>query len=253
MPNPTTLKIPSYLIISGGPSPRARRVFRPPFKFQASSGTNDIPALGGGSSKPTGTSENVAPWTLMGRMIQEGQPGLLSNDYIQQGLIRSAAARASNLNLEDFEARLTDLLVIMPFLQSRLVRMKPELLASLASDVSKTANRIIELKMMIPGVNMEAVCSQRPSLLLDVEWSKVPVALEKLAQHYDDDVIASMVSEEPLLLVEDVNKILLELERLTGAAPSGVKRILLKQPSVVHSVVSGTQSLGPGAEFMRMI
>lgn len=149
----------------------------------------------------------------MGRMVQEGQPGAFSSDFIQQGLIRSAAARASNLDLEDFEARLADLLVIMPFLHSRLVRMNPELIAGLAKDITKTANRIIELKLMIPGANMEAVCSQRPSLLLDVEWPKVPVALEKLSEHYNAEDIASMVSQEPLLLVEDVNKILKELER----------------------------------------
>jgi hypothetical protein len=160
------------------------------------------------------TSKNVAPWALMGRMIQEDtiRP-LMSQDSIQQGLIRSAAAQASNLELEDFKTRLADLLIIMPFLQQRLVRMKPALLAALATDVAKTAERMINLKNMLDGANIESILSQRPSLVLDEDWPKIPLALTSLRKYYDDVAIAEMASQEPILLVENVDSILRELER----------------------------------------
>ena len=208
---PLALGIPSYLSISYAPKPR--RTLRTSLIPKASASTPEDSTPEKAASKPTGTSENVAPFVLFGRMMQENQAGMLDDDYIQQGLIRSAAARAANLDIDEFEANLTNLLVIMPFLQARLTLMKPELLADLAKDVTKTATRMIELRTMIPGGNVESVCSQRPSLLLDAEWKKVPIALEKLAEHYDEQAIAKMVTAEPLLLVEDVNKILKELER----------------------------------------
>jgi len=167
------------------------------------------------NSNPNGTSKNVAPWALMGRVMKEDSiRPLMNQDSIQQGLIRSAAARASNIELEDFESRLADLLVIMPFLQPRLVRMKPALLAALATDVVKTAERVIQFKNMLDErANIESILSQRPSLVLDEDWPKIPLALASLRKFYDDVTIADMASAEPILLVENVDSILRELER----------------------------------------
>jgi hypothetical protein len=176
---------------------------------------NQSPSSSASNNNSNGTSKNVAPWALLGRVVKEDSiRPLMNQDSIQQGLIRSAAARASNLELEDFESRLTDLLVIMPFLQPRLVRMKPALLAALAADVVKTAERVITLKDMLnDGANIESILSQRPSLLLDEDWPKIPLALASLRKFYDDVVIADMASAEPILLVENVDSILRELER----------------------------------------
>jgi hypothetical protein len=162
-----------------------------------------------------GTSKNVAPWALMGRVISEDKiRPLMNQDSIQQGLIRSAAAQASNLEIEDFETRLADLLIVMPFLQPRLVRMKPALLAGLAADVGKTAERMVTLKNMLDeGANIESILSQRPSLVLDEDWPKIPLALDSLKKYYDDVAIAEMATAEPILLVENVDGVLRELER----------------------------------------
>ena len=166
------------------------------------------------TSNSTGTSKNVNPWTLMGRVITEDQiRPLMNQESIQQGIIRSAAAQASGLELEEFETRLESLLTVMPFLQARLVRMKPALLAALAADVEKTATRIVQLQNILSGGNMESILSQRPSLVLDEEWVKIPAALESLKKHYNDEHIAQMASKEPILLIENVDTILKDLER----------------------------------------
>lgn len=51
-----------------------------------------------------GMSQKVPPWELMGRMVSENSVAF--DDRVQQGLIRSAAARASGVSLEEFEAKL---------------------------------------------------------------------------------------------------------------------------------------------------
>lgn len=53
------------------------------------------------------------------------------------------------------------LLVIMPFLQARLVRMKPALVAALAEDVERSAERMIWLREALPGADIESILSQR--------------------------------------------------------------------------------------------
>lgn len=239
---------PCLLISLVSPSPRLFRPRQPrsqywiPRASSSSSSDNDdqdnintnLPPNSSTSSSSilSGTSKNVAPWALMGRVMKEDSiRPLMNQDSIQQGLIRSAAARASNLELEDFESRLADLLIIMPFLQPRLVRMKPALLAALATDVVKTAERVIQLKNMLDdGANIESILSQRPSLVLNEDWPKIPLALASLRKYYDDVAIAEMASAEPILLVENVDSILRELERLV---PSSVQ--MLDSPAMLRS------------------
>ena len=151
----------------------------------------------------------------MGRVVQVDQLGsAMSQDHVQQGLLRSAAARASNQSLEEFEQNLAELLILLPFLQKKLVVLHPVLLGQLVKDVPKTAAQIIALHQMLPeGSNIESILSQRPALLLEDEFVKIPKCLESLRDHYDDEAIREIASSEPLLLVEDVNTVLRELER----------------------------------------
>ena len=46
----------------------------------------------------------VSPWQLMGRVVREERVGF--GEVAQQGLLRSAAARASGVSLEEFEQQL---------------------------------------------------------------------------------------------------------------------------------------------------
>jgi hypothetical protein len=101
----------------------------------------------------------------------------------------------------------------MPFLRTRLVRMHPKVLGALAVDVTQTATRLINLKVLFPAANAESIVSQRSSILLDGEWERVPMALASLRKHYSEEVIAEMAGTEPLLLLEDVEVVLLELSR----------------------------------------
>ncbi|KAL4431202.1 hypothetical protein ABPG75_006458 [Micractinium tetrahymenae] len=214
----------------------------------------------------------------MGRMVSEQRIALQFDRQLNQGLVRSAAARASGLEYEEFDERLQRLLTLMPFLQDRLLRMSPKLLAALAADPSLVAARLIELKSLLPAAAVAAVAGGRPSLLLSPEWERLPAAAAALARRYSEEEVALLVAAEPLLLAEDVEAILAELQRLLPveqpaaallAQPnlaSSVSRLshlslwlaggrdaadmLLRDPGLVYSVQRGPASLGPGAEFM---
>lgn len=105
------------------------------------------------------------------------------------------------------------LLVACPFLQQRIVRMRPKLLAALAADPDLVATRLVELCGLLPGADVAGIACARPSLLLDPEWGGVPAAVAALARHYDPREVAHLASQQPLLLAESVDDVLAELQR----------------------------------------
>lgn len=105
------------------------------------------------------------------------------------------------------------LLTLMPFLQDRLLRMSPKLLAALAADPGLIAARLVELRALLPAADVAAVAGGRPSLLLPPEWERVPAAAAALARRYSEPEVARLVAAEPLLLAEDVEAVLAELQR----------------------------------------
>lgn len=110
------------------------------------------------------------------------------------------------------------LLYLMPFLQPRLLRIQPKLLAALAADPDLIAARLIELKALLPAADVAAVAGQRPSLLLAGEWERVPGAVRQLLALYSEEEAARLATAEPVLLADDVEEVLAELGRWAGQA-----------------------------------
>lgn len=67
-----------------------------------SSGSGGSVEQASASSPPPARS----PWGLMGRMVSEQRIALQYDRQLNQGLVRSAAARASGLQYEEFDERL---------------------------------------------------------------------------------------------------------------------------------------------------
>ncbi len=152
-------------------------------------------------------------------------------------------------------------------LLSLCVLLQPKLLAALASEPEQLAQRLVELKTLLPQADVASIvaqaCSagltfahlarvlkrhavrllrlsghlftsyasqpvymqllalhptplQRPSLLLDGEWERVPGGVAALAARYAEEEVARLASAEPLLLVEDLEHVLQELGRWGG-------------------------------------
>jgi hypothetical protein len=91
--------------------------------------------------------------------------------------------------------------------------MNPALLGALAADVDVVAQRLITLRTLLPGADLGSIVSQRPGLLLEGEWGRVAGAVGALRGLYGEAGMCEMVTEEPLLLVEDVEGVLEEVAR----------------------------------------
>ena len=59
---------------------------------------------------------------------------------------------------------------------------------------------------------------QRPSLLLDGEWQRVPGGVAALAARYSEAEAARLAAAEPLLLAEDLEHVLQELGRCAACS-----------------------------------
>jgi hypothetical protein len=177
------------------------------------------------------TSKLVSPWVLMGRGHQEAS--LPFDEAAQQAMNLAAAALKAGTEVEEFSAKVDGLLAVAPFLRGRLPRMRPSLLVALASDVQRFAVRLVCLKDLIPGADVAAIVSMRPSLLLDGEFERIPAALEGLKRYFDEEDVARMTSLEPLLLVEDIEAVLKELERLV---PGDEFNALRNAPQIASQV-----------------
>ena len=68
----------------------------------------------------------------------------------------------------------------------------------------------------------------------------MPACMESLRRHYDDASIVEMVTKEPLLLVEDVDTVLGELERL---APHSDRLDALRANPALASQVANLRGL----------
>lgn len=178
----------------------------------------------------------------MGRVVREDALAALVDQHVGRGLVNAAAARHAGLAPEDFEPRVQAVLVLMPFLAPKLPRLRPELLAGLAADIERTATRLLQLRALLPTqADAAAVLSARPSLLLDGEWERLPAGLDALLRRFSEGDVARLVHAEPSLLLEDVDGVLRELQRLVPAASGGADplaaaaAILAANPSLATS------------------
>lgn len=161
---------------------------------------------------PGDKSAYLQPWQLLGRVVSEDR--IQFDERIQQGLIRSAGARASTLSDDEFNSRLDILLTLLPGLGARVLRMQPKLLVALVEDTDLVAQRLVSLKTgLLKDAPVGHICSNRPSLLLPAEHDMIPACYANLQKYYSDEDIGRMASVEPILLISDVDLVLEEIER----------------------------------------
>ena len=101
---------------------------------------------------------------------------------------------------------------------------------------------MLQLRALLPTqADAAAVLSARPSLLLDGEWERLPAGLDALLRRFSEGDVARLVHAEPSLLLEDVDGVLRELQRLVPAASGGADplaaaaAILAANPSLATS------------------
>ncbi|KAK9843763.1 hypothetical protein WJX81_005353 [Elliptochloris bilobata] len=154
------------------------------------------------------------PWTLLGRVVRVDHTRIAEPDALW-GTTVIKAKGVSRLKSDHFTEALEVLLALLPGLSDRMRRMKPDLLARLCEDTNCVAARLVQLKSLFPeGTDVEQLVTNRPDLLLDGEFQRLPAALAKLEAAFPNSDVGGMVAAQPLLLVEDINLVIEELRRL---------------------------------------
>lgn len=126
------------------------------------------------------------------------------------GFAASAAFEASGLERAEFDARVADLIGILPEVQ--IVRMKPDILAGLVKDPPETARRLLRFKIIFPGANVAAIAARRPSLLLE-EFGALDARRALLDRLFGHAFVDGLVERQPILLVADIEQAVQDLKR----------------------------------------
>ncbi|PNW80289.1 hypothetical protein CHLRE_08g385600v5 [Chlamydomonas reinhardtii] len=171
-------------------------------------------------------------------MVASGSIAL--NKEQKQILITSAASRMSGLEADVFDRQLQELLTLLPDLRDRLLSLSPAILVELAADTAGVALKLIQLREWFPAANLGMLLARRPTLLTAAEWGGVAAARDKLHAMFPEGGVDDLVTRQPLLLVEDVDELVGELERLLLPAEGG------ECSSGGSSTTSGTTSTSSG-------
>eukprot|EP00798_Chlamydomonas_sp_ICE-L_P022120 gene22120-29180_t len=157
----------------------------------------------------------------------------------QARLVAGFAQFDLNLTPEELDSRMESLIVLIPDMASMVYRLQPSILASLLSDISGLAQRLLDLKAVLPRADVSKLVARAPALLLPTsangtsEWIQKLCALsardprctdvlnqvEKLKKLLGITDVDNIIEQEPRLLdVQGVEEALEDMARLMPKA-----------------------------------
>ena len=148
----------------------------------------------------------------------------------QRQLVLIWVAQQLSLTLPQLEERLAELSLLLPALVAKLDRLEAKLVLHLVTDLPAITQHILELRQLLPCLDLNALLADSPWLLTQVSPEFVQRQLAELAQALPPIVdIERLVAAEPMLLRADIQAVLADLRRLMpGQDPVSV---LLSNPS----------------------
>ncbi len=94
--------------------------------------------------------------------IQHAQGSTLNLVHVMQRI----AADTLDIGEAEMEVRLQQLAEVLPDIVPRLSTMKPETVAQLAAEPQQLAEKLLQLKALLPEANAGQMIARRPSLAL---------------------------------------------------------------------------------------
>lgn len=94
--------------------------------------------------------------------------------------LQRIAASELGCSAQELEGRLKEILDVLPMLSERVHTMKPEVLGKLCAKPEQIAQRLVELKTIFPGANVEQMAVKQPELLLSADLTSISAAVEQL-------------------------------------------------------------------------
>lgn len=132
------------------------------------------------------------------------------------------------------EQKLQELVDIIPDLAEKVDRIKANIVIELISDTQAVAQKLLDLRNLLPDINISKLLAQYPYLIAQLEPAKVSQQLHILRAELPGKDINDLLQREPLMLKANIKLALQELERLnTGRDPAD---FLFISPGLVLSM-----------------
>ncbi|KAG1665034.1 hypothetical protein FOA52_003209 [Chlamydomonas sp. UWO 241] len=136
------------------------------------------------------------------------------------------------------DERLSQLAVLLPGLESRIMGAPPALIARLACQTDDVARRLMELKALFPQADITEMVNNRLSLLLDDDMRDVGDAGAKLRARLPDINIDRFVQAFPLVL--DYDTFEMAIEDLSRIMPGvDLSTLLRSNPGMIMGLAKG--------------
>ncbi|DBB04678.1 hypothetical protein WJX77_011941 [Trebouxia sp. C0004] len=196
---------------------------RQSFLFQATSDSNQA------ASKVR--QERPPPW-IFG--FQTNERHLKWDESAQRQLLKMHVADKLGQEVSWVEDKLQEIVQIIPDLAGKVDTMKADIVMQLVSDTQAVTQRVMDLRELLPDVNVSKLLSYYPQLISQLEPGKVSQQLHLLRAELPGRDINDLLQREPLMLTANVRFALQELKRLTPAKDSA--DFLFKNPGLVLSM-----------------
>jgi hypothetical protein len=89
---------------------------------------------------------------------------------------------------EEFDRKLGDLVAVLPGLVEKIEKVKPSMLAALVQNPAAIASKLIQLKALLPGANIERLVLRDFLLLLHTPVEDIAASVAKLKRILPPDV-----------------------------------------------------------------
>ncbi|KAL0054307.1 hypothetical protein WJX82_006941 [Trebouxia sp. C0006] len=129
------------------------------------------------------------------------------------------------------EDKLQEIVEIIPDLAGKVDTMKADIVMQLVSDTQAVTQRVMDVRDLLPDVNVSKLLSQYPHFIFQLEPGKVSQQLHLLRAELPGRDINDLLQREPLMLTANIRFALQELKRLTPAKDSA--EFLFKNPGLV--------------------
>lgn len=182
------------------------------------------------------------PWTTIFDLRERDSAWL---DTQQEALVKAFATKELNIELEELEERLQQLSSLLPDIGSKVRTLRLATLAELLRNHTVIAERLVQLRQMLPFVNVSRLVSKDVNLVLqDPQQLAAQVAEVAQALAVDEAQVQNLIEKQPRFVnPEHVNDVLDELRRLMPKRDA--RSTLVDDPSWLLKVERGTKYMGP--------
>jgi len=139
------------------------------------------------------------------------------------------------MSKEEFDQKLNSVISVLPGLLEKVDKVKPTVLAALVQDPAGIANKLVLLKAVLPGANIELLVLRDFQLLLETPVEEVAASVAELRKLLPEDVDLDRLCQKypSMLHIDSFSEALEEAKRLMPGM--NVSTALTQNPEVIFS------------------